>query len=328
MKFCAPTRISFGETKAFFASLITFIILASPLTPLQAQTSKTRRLQSKSRISDSPRSAPQQRFRDNPPHRKVRRRFRPASPLRAPAITAIKTDSFPDTDGDGKAQAGETITYTVTVTNNGTGDATGVTFNDTPDANTTLVGGSVSTTPLAFNDLYDALGNVRITKNAASGLLANDTDPDTGSNAGLSVSALGSDTVAPFTGTGTQGGNVDLNADGSFSYNPPAGFVGTDTFTYTVTDTTGKTDSASVTVTVSPVTVSGTNVIWFVDNSRAAGGDGRISAPSTASSARTRRLRPASPTRRSMKRTTSSSSLRGAPLTTIRRRSACSTGSN
>jgi hypothetical protein len=72
---------------------------------------------------------------------------------------------------------------------------------------------------------------------------------------------------------------VDLNADGSFSYNPPAGFVGTDTFTYTVTDTTGKTDSASVTVTVSPVTVNGTNVIWFVDNSRAAGGDGRISAP-------------------------------------------------
>jgi uncharacterized repeat protein (TIGR01451 family) len=201
MKFCAPTRISFGETKAFFASLITFIILASPLTPLQAQTSKTRRLQSKSRISDSPRSVPQEKIQGQSAAPQSKPLISSGiAAAAAPAITATKTDSFPDTDGDGKAQAGETITYTVTVTNNGTGDATGVAFNDSPDANTTLVNGSIATTPLAFNDLYTALGNVRITKNAASGLLANDTDPDTGSNAGLSISALGSDTVAPFTG--------------------------------------------------------------------------------------------------------------------------------
>ncbi len=66
---------------------------------------------------------------------------RPAPAPFAPAITATKVDSYPSSPGP--AQPGETITYTVNITNKGTTDATGVTFNDTIDANTTLVPGSV-----------------------------------------------------------------------------------------------------------------------------------------------------------------------------------------
>src|SRR6185369_11162226 len=73
----------------------------------------------------------------------------PAAPAPlAPAISATKVDSFPDVDGNGKAEPGDTITYDVNITNNGT-DATGVNFSDTIDANTTLVGGSLKVSPLA-----------------------------------------------------------------------------------------------------------------------------------------------------------------------------------
>ena len=37
-------------------------------------------------------------------------------------------------------------------------------------------------------------------------------------------------------GTTTSNGSLTLNADGSFSYTPNAGFWGTDSFTYTATD--------------------------------------------------------------------------------------------
>ncbi|MET0647678.1 MAG: Ig-like domain-containing protein, partial [Pyrinomonadaceae bacterium] len=187
----------------------------------------------------------------------------PAPPL-VPAITATKVDSFSDPDGDGKAEPGQTITYTVTVTNNGT-DATNVTFNDTIDPNTTLVPGSVSTQPIASNDSYNVLGNVRIQPNAAAGLLANDCDPDNGgtcSSAGL---------TATGPATSVQGGNVSVNADGSFSYNPPAGYEGADSFTYTVSDGT-HTDTATASFTVN-------EVVWFVDNAAAPGGDGRLTSP-------------------------------------------------
>ena len=57
-----------------------------------------------------------------------------------------KTDSLiVDADSDGYYSAGDTILYEVTIWNEGTLDATGVVFMDTPDPNTTLVTGSVAT---------------------------------------------------------------------------------------------------------------------------------------------------------------------------------------
>ncbi|TWU10459.1 Ig-like domain-containing protein [Allorhodopirellula heiligendammensis] len=83
---------------------------------------------------------------------------------------------------------------------------------------------------------------------------------DTGSVANtLDVLANDLDSADPgetFTVTGvttpTSGGTVTINADGSaVSYTPPATFVGTDTFEYTLSDGTS-TDTVSVTVTVQP----------------------------------------------------------------------------
>ncbi|MFC2009147.1 hypothetical protein ACFLUT_03740 [Chloroflexota bacterium] len=64
----------------------------------------------------------------------------------APLIEAYKTDSLVvDADTSGDLSVGDTIEYVVTITNSGTAPADAATFTDTPDANTSLVVGSVST---------------------------------------------------------------------------------------------------------------------------------------------------------------------------------------
>ncbi|MCB0170598.1 MAG: cadherin-like domain-containing protein [Anaerolineae bacterium] len=73
-------------------------------------------------------------------------------------------------------------------------------------------------------------------------VLLNDTDPDTGNNSSLTVSAVG---------TGSQGGTVAINANNRWvNYTPAAAFSGVETFTYTVRESGSLTDTAAVTVTV------------------------------------------------------------------------------
>ncbi len=193
--------------------------------------------------------------------------------LLVPSISANMVDSVStDTDGDGRADPGETLQYTVTVSNGGADPATGVKFSDTLSTNLTLVAGSINSSPIAFDDTgYSATGNVRISISAASGVLVNDIDPDSQNNAGLTASA-GATSVA--------GGNVVMAADGSFSYNPPAGFTGTDTFTYTVTDSSGATNNTGT----GTVSVLVSNTIWFINNTAgacSANCDGRLTNPFT-----------------------------------------------
>ncbi len=160
------------------------------------------------------------------------------------------------------ATQGGSLTYTVVITNLTSSAITGVTFNDVLDPNTTLIAGSVNTSPLAFPDSYSALGNVQITI-PAPGVLANDVDPD-GIGPALAVTAA--------TTTSANGGDVALTANGGFTYNPPRGFEGTDTFTYQLNDGEGFTDTGTASITV-------TGMVWFVNAAAPAGGDGRLTNP-------------------------------------------------
>ena len=64
----------------------------------------------------------------------------------APVITTDKTDIFLfDSDGSGNPSAGDTLRYTVSILNSGNQNAGEVILNDTPDTNTELVVGSVTT---------------------------------------------------------------------------------------------------------------------------------------------------------------------------------------
>ncbi len=82
-----------------------------------------------------------------------------------------------------------------------------------------------------------------------------------GDNA-LFLNVLGNDTMGPDTGetlrvtnvsAGSAGGTIAIASSGNgVLYTPRLGFTGTETFTYTLSDGNGGTDTASVTVTVGP----------------------------------------------------------------------------
>ena len=190
----------------------------------------------------------------------------------AATITALKTDALVvDVDGDTKADPGDTLEYTVTITNSGGDDAAGVVFNDTLDDNTTLVPGSLIYSTISIADTYPetVIGNVSI--NSALIPYSVVTNDNLGSPA-ASISA--------YDATSAQGGQVTMTTSGAgmgqFTYNPPPGFEGTDTFTYTLTNSMG---SSTATVSI-PVQ----KMVWFVDNNASscttlAAGCGRLSNP-------------------------------------------------
>ncbi|MCP4542818.1 MAG: DUF2341 domain-containing protein [Chloroflexi bacterium] len=63
-----------------------------------------------------------------------------------PLIEAEKSGTlFVDADGDGAPGPGDTLLYQVAIINSGNGEATGVTYDDTPDSNTVLLTGTVQT---------------------------------------------------------------------------------------------------------------------------------------------------------------------------------------
>ena len=126
--------------------------------------------------------------------------------------------------------------------------------------------------PTATNDAYAATGNIKISVTpAASGVSANDTLFDAtvtlfGATSTPATAVNGTNTV-----TTTHGATVVMNADGTFTYDPPPGYIGSDTFYYNLGGSGGN--------SVGQVTITITNCIWFFNASNAAAGDGRLSNP-------------------------------------------------
>jgi VCBS repeat-containing protein len=97
----------------------------------------------------------------------------------------------------------------------------------------------VNDTPIAADDSFTTDEDTPL-EVAAPGILANDIDPD-------------GDALAPTLVSGPANGTLTMNADGSFSYTPNANFRGSDAFTYTVSDGSGTSNEATVSITVNPV---------------------------------------------------------------------------
>jgi uncharacterized repeat protein (TIGR01451 family) len=118
--------------------------------------------------------------------------------------------------------------------------------------------------PLAVDDMRSATGNVRIdTANTSYSVLANDQGP--------------SAVISAFDATSAHGGEVTMNTStGTFTYDPPRGFTGTDSFNYTISNAAGS-DQGTVVLTVS-------DMVWFINNTAGAcssGCDGRLTHPFT-----------------------------------------------
>ncbi len=122
----------------------------------------------------------------------------------------------------------DSFTYTVSDGHGGTDDAI-----------VSVAVSSVNDAPVANDDpSYAVTHDQPLAVNAASGILANDADADL-------------DGLTATLGDDAGHGDLTLHAMGSFEYQPDAGFVGTDTFTYTAFDGAAQSAPATATITVS-----------------------------------------------------------------------------
>ncbi|BAB74354.1 Ig-like domain-containing protein [Anabaena sp. FACHB-709] len=91
--------------------------------------------------------------------------------------------------------------------------------------------------PVAVNDSYSTTADQALVVDAANGVLSNDTDAQ-------------SDPLTAAVAQAPSNGSVTFNTDGSFTYTPNAGFVGTDSFTYLANDSKTNSTPATVNITV------------------------------------------------------------------------------
>jgi len=104
----------------------------------------------------------------------------------------------------------------------------------------TLTVTAVNDAPVAVNDSYSTPQGTPLNV-SAPGVLVNDSDVD-------------SPTLTAVLVTGPTKGTLTLNANGSFTYTPNAGYSGGDSFTYKAND--GKADSNVATVSISVVSAT------------------------------------------------------------------------
>ena len=171
----------------------------------------------------------------------------------AVTIAALANDSDPDggtltitgfvspTHGTVVINSGTSITYTPAANYSGT-DTFAYTVSDGQGG---AAVGTVIVTVTGTNDPPVAVADVATSSGSATtiALLANDTDSD-------------GDTLSVASVTQGAHGTVGVSAGGIATYTPVAGYSGTDTFTYIVTDGHGGTATGTVTVTISAVAVN------------------------------------------------------------------------
>ena len=148
--------------------------------------------------------------------------------------------SFTDTD----------VTYTPNEDFNGT-DSFTYTITDgdggTATATVTIDVNSVNDAPETGADSFSVAEDTNLIVPVSASILNNDSDSHDG--------APGEDNT-PLTvvaNSDPANGSVIVNEDGSFTYQPAADFNGTDSFTYTVSDSLGATSVETVTITVTAV---------------------------------------------------------------------------
>ncbi|WP_338015317.1 beta strand repeat-containing protein [Altererythrobacter sp. C41] len=162
--------------------------------------------------------------------------------LASGALLTVNADGSYTYDPNGQFEAlrpGQTGTdsFSYTVSD---GDLT-----DTATATITIEGANEA--PMAGDDAFTMTGNTPITFTAAQ-LLGNDSDPD-GLASSLSITGVSA---------GTNGSVVD-NGDGTYTFTPTTGYQGAASFSYTVMDADGSTDTGTVDLTVS-------GQVWYVNS--------------------------------------------------------------
>jgi fimbrial isopeptide formation D2 family protein len=148
-----------------------------------------------------------------------------------------------------------------------------------------LAGGSTITNTAGLNYIghqtsivFTGSSNTVSTPVPNSAPIANADSPTTPANAPVTVDVLANDTDAnadalTITSTTVPAHGTDSVVAGKVLYTPTAGYVGTDSFSYTISDGHGGTSTATVTVTVTALPVVPTVVVPFAPAAPAAVND-------------------------------------------------------
>ena len=98
---------------------------------------------------------------------------------------------------------------------------------------------------IAYFDSYEGREDTVLQVDDLFGILSNDEYP------------IGETEIEYPLGT-VNGGDLEGFQSGAFEYDPPPGFTGQDSFTYTLVDRNGRTSSAEVFISVFPIDFRGT----------------------------------------------------------------------
>ena len=103
-------------------------------------------------------------------------------------------------------------------------------------------------------DNFSTVAGQTLTRTAANGVLSNDVDPTSGA------------TMTAHVVSSTANEALTLNSDGSLSYTPNSGFIGTDRFTYQATDGTLTSAVTTVIITVNANIVANADSFTTTEN--------------------------------------------------------------
>ena len=157
-------------------------------------------------------------------------------------------DIYLDQGGWLHLNSNNTLTFHPYYTFNGSvsfsyGVSDGVTASDHGDVEISIGGTAGNRAPVANNDAY--------VLNAGSSLafnpITNDRDPESGS---LSLSAINGVAIATGATASIAGGTLSRGTGNTLTFQPTHGYTGTASFAYTVVDSAGKSDTATVTLLV------------------------------------------------------------------------------
>ncbi len=157
------------------------------------------------------------------------------SPLTAMVVSSV-------THGTLTLNADGSFSYTPAANYSGPDSFTYKANDGTLDSNTATVSinvTAVNDAPAATADSYTVAEDATLTV-AASGVLSNDSDVDSG-------------TISAVLVSGPAHGTLTLNANGSFTYSPVANYNGPDSFTYKANDGALDSNTVTVSITVTPV---------------------------------------------------------------------------
>jgi uncharacterized protein YhjY with autotransporter beta-barrel domain len=162
------------------------------------------------------------------------------------------------------AAGGGTAPYTYAVTTNSLPAGLNLSASSGAVTGTPTVAGNYSYTVMATDSngftvtlsMSGGIGRGAPIANASSAAVAYNTGSSSATTIAAAIGASGGTAASLTVAAGASHGTVSVLSATSFSYTPTTGYAGTDSFTYTATNAVGTSNTASVSITVSPPALS------------------------------------------------------------------------